>query len=276
MGNDHTAWMPVYWRDLLAETAHFSPAQFGAYCLLIAAYWNSRGALSADPERLRRIARMTAEEWAEAAPAIAERFQIDAGLWGHARLDAELAKAEARYQQKAAAGSKGGKAKGLSAAQAKATGRFSEAPAPPNQAESQAHESPSGDSVLPNQTKPEGSASDDLEPPAFLDRRSKPHGTRITPDWSPDESGLTFAADLGLDRRTTNNIAAQFRDYWKAKPGRDGTKTDWTATWRTWLRRHIDDHGSGPWPADGGRRPQGHRQGRGSVLAAVRSLIPQS
>jgi len=31
VGNDHTAWMPVYWRDVLAETTHLTPAHFGAY-----------------------------------------------------------------------------------------------------------------------------------------------------------------------------------------------------------------------------------------------------
>ena len=32
-------------------------------------------------------------------------------------------------------------------------------------------------------------------------------------------------------------------DYWCAKPGADGTKLDWEATWRNWLRKAIKDHG---------------------------------
>jgi len=28
-----------------------------------------------------------------------------------------------------------------------------------------------------------------------------------------------------------------FRDYWIAQPGQKGVKTDWTATWRNWVRR---------------------------------------
>ena len=28
-----------------------------------------------------------------------------------------------------------------------------------------------------------------------------------------------------------------FADYWCAKPGKDGTKADWFATWRNWCRR---------------------------------------
>lgn len=27
-----------------------------------------------------------------------------------------------------------------------------------------------------------------------------------------------------------------FADYWRAKPGKDGRKLDWQATWRNWVR----------------------------------------
>jgi hypothetical protein len=30
---------------------------------------------------------------------------------------------------------------------------------------------------------------------------------------------------------------AKFVDYWRAKSGRDGTKQDWVATWRNWIRK---------------------------------------
>lgn len=32
-------------------------------------------------------------------------------------------------------------------------------------------------------------------------------------------------------------VAQQFKDHWLAKPGRDGTKADWFATFRNWVRR---------------------------------------
>lgn len=35
----------------------------------------------------------------------------------------------------------------------------------------------------------------------------------------------------------TGKMAATFRDYWIAKPGQSGVKTDWEATWRNWVRR---------------------------------------
>lgn len=31
-----------------------------------------------------------------------------------------------------------------------------------------------------------------------------------------------------------------FADHWRAKPGADGRKADWLATWRNWVRRERD------------------------------------
>lgn len=36
-----------------------------------------------------------------------------------------------------------------------------------------------------------------------------------------------------VDGRTEH---AKFCDYWLAKPGKDGRKLDWVATWRNWMR----------------------------------------
>jgi len=37
---------------------------------------------------------------------------------------------------------------------------------------------------------------------------------------------------------------AKFCDYWKAKPGKQGTKLDWLATWRNWVREERKINGS--------------------------------
>jgi hypothetical protein len=31
-------------------------------------------------------------------------------------------------------------------------------------------------------------------------------------------------------------VAAKFADFWHSKPGKGGTKLDWLATWRNWVR----------------------------------------
>ena len=60
-------------------------------------------------------------------------------------------------------------------------------------------------------------------------------GTRLSADWMP--TAATIAAmksecpriDLEAEHR-------KFADHWKAKPGKDGVKLDWDATWRNWIR----------------------------------------
>ena len=66
-------------------------------------------------------------------------------------------------------------------------------------------------------------------------------GSRLTlstlpPDWAT--WALTKRPDL--DPQHTWEL---FRDYWTAKPGKDGLKTDWFATWRNWVRRERSPNG---------------------------------
>jgi hypothetical protein len=60
--------------------------------------------------------------------------------------------------------------------------------------------------------------------------------SRLPTDWQPSDEDMNFckAERPDLD---VGDVAAQFRDYWIAKSGRDATKKDWPATWRNWVRR---------------------------------------
>ena len=80
-------WMPLYVSDYMADTAHLSVEEHGAYLLLIMNYWHN-GGLPNDEEKLRRIAKMTARQWARSAETLKSFFQIP---WKHKRIDEELA-----------------------------------------------------------------------------------------------------------------------------------------------------------------------------------------
>lgn len=82
-------------------------------------------------------------------------------------------------------------------------------------------------------------------------------GARLAPDWWPDAEQRSFAANLGLD---VDWVAAQFRDHWHAKPGKDGVMLDWRATWRGWCRRQVE--------FDAKRRGSAARRGGGRSLAS--------
>ena len=51
--------------EYLADTAHLTPAQHGAYLLLIFNYWQRAESLNNSNERLACVARMSNSEWAE-------------------------------------------------------------------------------------------------------------------------------------------------------------------------------------------------------------------
>jgi hypothetical protein len=88
--------------------------------------------------------------------------------------------------------------------------------------------------------------------PAKPDRKL---GTRLPDDFHPSpEMTEWFRSHCPhVDGRTEN---AKFIDYWRAKPGKDGRKLDWPATWRNWMRnaearsQPRSRPGQAPAPAD--------------------------
>ncbi len=69
---------------------------------------------------------------------------------------------------------------------------------------------------------------------SFLDSRKR--GARLSHDWVPSEADRSFAKQLGWSESQIDSEGANFLDYWIAKPGSGGTKLDWPATWRKWVR----------------------------------------
>jgi len=73
-------------------------------------------------------------------------------------------------------------------------------------------------------------------------QESKPKGlaraTRLPDDWvMPDEYG-NWALEQKPEWENDHvlRVAADFKDYWIAVAGVKGTKLDWLATWRKWVR----------------------------------------
>jgi hypothetical protein len=64
----------------------------------------------------------------------------------------------------------------------------------------------------------------------------KVRASRLPEDFSPDlEEARKAIPDLDAEAEF-----ARFRDYWRAKSGANGTKADWPATWRNWIRNCKD------------------------------------
>jgi hypothetical protein len=60
-------------------------------------------------------------------------------------------------------------------------------------------------------------------------------GTRLPADWHPSAEDTAFCKAERPDLRPSE-VAKRFYDHWIAQPGTKGRKTDWSATWRNWVR----------------------------------------
>src|SRR5207344_898063 len=67
--------------------------------------------------------------------------------------------------------------------------------------------------------------------------RERVRARRIPDDFVPD---LAVAIELGLSPEDAEAEAANFLDFWRAKPS-NAAKLDWPATWRIWCRRAVAD-----------------------------------
>lgn len=67
-------------------------------------------------------------------------------------------------------------------------------------------------------------------------RQKSNRGSRLPVDFVLPEDWIEFCQQERKDL-TPSKVFAEFKDYWTALPAGKGTKTDWTATWRNWVRR---------------------------------------
>jgi len=68
--------------------------------------------------------------------------------------------------------------------------------------------------------------------PTTRERRA----TRLPADWQPDSELMAWATNERPDLNIGKTLES-FRDHWKAAPGKSGTKMDWPATFRNWVRK---------------------------------------
>ena len=93
--------------------------------------------------------------------------------------------------------------------------------------------------------------------------------TRLPAAQAPPPDWLDF---LQTERPDLNPqlTYAKFCDYWSAKPGKSGTKLDWLATWRNWVREEKHP------PKTTATEPIWRAEQRKRTLQAVPNLVDQT
>jgi uncharacterized protein YdaU (DUF1376 family) len=105
--------MQLYVSDFVGDTLTLTTEHIGAYLLLLIALWNANGVLPSEERKLARVARLTPTRWRRIAVDLLPFFDIDGDRLTHYRLTKELQKSLEKSQERAAAGSLGGKANAL-------------------------------------------------------------------------------------------------------------------------------------------------------------------
>lgn len=202
-------WMPLYIGDYLADTARLTTEQHGAYLLLLMDYWRS-GKLPDNDQVLAQISKLSPDAWSNAKAMLMQYFSIEQGYWVHKRVEQELVDAAQNKDKKHQRAVKAADArwkKERNDASSNAQALHKECPSP----------SPSPSPVLNT-----------------IVGALAPRATRFNLDLLPLEW-----EQFCLEKRSDLNpreVFDQFRDYWFGVAGSKGTKLDWFATWRNWVR----------------------------------------
>jgi uncharacterized protein YdaU (DUF1376 family) len=216
--------MPLYVADYLADTTHLSTEAHGAYLLLLMVLWKSGGEVQNDDKILARIVRLSPAKWDRIKDDVLEFFNVVENKIFHNRVTQEIQKAKNLGEVRSEVGKRGVQAKRLKSLEA--------------------HQAIGNDLLkqTPQQTvsKPLPSyTSDSIEERKEQSKEIVPkekRGCRLPDDFEPDTSCQAVAEERRLTVRQSQDEFEKFKDYWKSKPGAQGTKLDWQATFRNWLR----------------------------------------
>jgi uncharacterized protein YdaU (DUF1376 family) len=222
--------MPTKIGDFLAETAHLTVSQVGAYHLLRMYYWDHCG-LPAHEDAIRQISRMTPRQWSQSRDVLAALF--DEG-WRHPALDLEIQHAIEISKVNSANARKSHANRRKFAALSQTNSL--------TQPQLQQHSLPSGENrplspeVGQRVENPKSSAA-----------------SRLTPDWTPNAADANVACGYGMSKADIESEVTKFRAHHAAK----GTSShDWSASWSMWCSRwdrrpvlikpSISDEATGP------------------------------
>lgn len=209
--------------DYARDTGHLTALEHGIYTLLLDWYYVNERPIP--PDKAIRIARGNPEE---TETVLREFFHLTDDGWRHHRADREIESYAHRSEVNREVGKLGGRPK-------------------KTQTVSEREPSKNPQETLTTNHKPL-TTNQGPEEKKKDQERAPPKGSRLPSDWEPSQELVDWARqerpDVDLQKE-----AATFRDYWTAKPGKDGVKLDWSATWRIWIRKANG-------PPRGAARPQ--------------------
>lgn len=244
-------YMQLYVADYLADTAHLTTEEHGAYLLLLFSYWQTGKPLRVD--RLSTIARVPNERWNSVAETLSEFFNVSATHWMHFRVETDLEAVNSKTSKASAAGKASAKARFLKKQQelnAKATNVATDVEDPLQRNGNHTDTDTDTDTEQHTHTAQEKFSLHDA--------------------WEPDSE--TFTAVLfrnGMANQTFHpDQLLEFRSYWISRPDDLKTQAQWEHALAQQLKRqHRTQQANGGTPNETGRRTaQGRTRNAHDIL----------
>ena len=214
-------YFPFHIGDYASATQHLTLEEDGMYRRLLDLCYTTEKPLTKDQRQLFRLTRAASDAHREAMLTVLHEFftETDEG-WVSQRAMVEIeAMREKQQKQKDRANKRWHKPE----------------PEPGNATAMPRH--PETDAVA---SKPDAMALPPTPTPTpkkdiVVSPAAPPQGTRLDKDWTLPDDWRAWCTEHRPDL-DPQSVADQFRDFWVAKPGKDGRKADWMATWRNWCR----------------------------------------
>jgi uncharacterized protein YdaU (DUF1376 family) len=191
--------------DYIHDTAHLSLYEDLAFRRLLDLYYTSEKPIPNKTHEVARRIRMANQEGA--VQTVLEEFfmfDMDNNCWFHKRCDKAIADYQAKAERNRAVGKLGGRPK-------------SNPDANPQETQMVSKDNPNQEPIT-NNHKP---------------KEKTQRGSRLANDFQFPLEWETFCKQTRPDLNPEKTFD-QFKDYWVSSP--KGTKLDWFATWRNWVR----------------------------------------
>ncbi len=204
--------------DYAQATGHLTFVEDAAYCRLIRKYYADEKPIPADIKAAQRLVGARSRDEKDAVQSVLEEFfTLQDDGWHNKRCDEELEKANAQAETNRRIAEDREAKRRARIENEQSTNRATDRSTigQPSQTPDTRHQTPEKTIVV--------------SPPA------PPQGTRLDKDWRLPDDWQAWCREHRPDL-DPQSVAEQFRDFWIAKPGKDGRKADWMATWRNWCR----------------------------------------
>lgn len=214
--------------DFDRATRHLTRIERSVYLDLMFVYYDTEQPLTSDVAALcRKIVARSEEEKAAVLAVLDEFFTVTPVGWYHDRCEEELDAYRKSNTQKSIAGKASAAARAQRREQA-INGNSTTVPTTvPTPVERLSNGTPTNQEPRTNNQEPETK---------IQKSKASATGTRLPADWKPSQDDIDYCKTTRPELRPSL-VATNFYDYWIAKPGAAGRKLDWSATWRTWVRK---------------------------------------